>query len=423
MRSNSVFLCWLFLFGVLQCPSLDAQSSNQPIISELKECICVGDFWALNGFAEKMNSWELDEESSRVLSVLSLYFTSQYDDALVKLHPLLVRHADPAYAVLHARVLAALGRTSEAIHFLEDNIRTDNHATLRTNLAALYLSVGQLGDAIGAASEVIERDLESADSYYVRGLSLWKKGDVQAAISDLEKAIAIRWLGPFRNEGIPHLLCAIFYSKTGDIEKAKHLLEIAVKKLPKYQDAAFLLCKLETESGRFVEALSVAETFLQNNPSSSEASGLYVKSLMNLNRLEEAEDYTTKWFARDPNNALAANLMSHILFAKGELLKAFEFAERSKELAPLDVKAQATFVTIGLHILTKNEVYNTGRDEQVFAQELTHAAKELCEGTQWETKEHVELLAAVHVVLGREDEFFSLLQERIAREGKTRTIR
>jgi len=423
MRSNCVFLCWFFLLGVIQCPLLDAQSPNQPTVSELKECIYVGNFWALNGFAEKMNSWELDEESSRVLSVLSLYFTCQYDDALVKLRPLLVSHADPAYAVLHARVLAGLGRTSEAIHFLEDNIRTNNHATLRTNLAALYLSVGQLGDAIGTASEVIEIDLGSADSYYVRGLSLWKKGDVPASIIDLEKAIAIRWLGPFRNEGTPHLLCAIFYSKTGDIEKAKHLLKIAVKKLPDFQDAAFLLCKLETESGRFVEALSVAETFLQNNPNSSEASGLYVKSLMNLNRLEEAEDYTAKWFARDPNNELAANLMSHILFAKGELIEAFDFAKRSKQLAPLDVKAQATFVKIGLHILTKYEGNHIGRNEQILTQELTRAAKELCEVTRWEIQEHVELLAAVYVALGREDEFNSLLQERVAGDGKPRTFR
>lgn len=420
--SRLLFVLFLF-FGIFECPFVIAQRSNQPSIFQLKECIYHGDYWGLQEFSQEMARWDLNEESSRTLKALSAYFNGDNEDALALIQPFLGKDGDSAYASLYARCLAGQGKKIEAINFLEGRRRSDNHPALLVNLAMLYLSAEQLQDAVAVATKVINADSVYADAYYIRGLALWKQGDPAAAIDDIEKAISIRWRGPYRNEGTPHLLCGIYYSKTGEIDKAVKTLEVVMNNLPDFEDAALLLWKLQTELGRFTEALAVSEELLKTNPNSSNSSGLYVKSLMNLNRPTEAEVYIIQWLNRSPNDELATNLMAHILFAKGALLDAFEFAEKSKQLAPLDVQAQATFVKVGLHIFTTNEFSNTGRDRQEFMDELSQIAKQLCEATRWEIEEHVKLLAAVYTAFGREDEFNVLMQERFAANPNARTTR
>jgi tetratricopeptide (TPR) repeat protein len=400
--------------------SIDAQTSEPINLSYLYECIYKGDYWRLKECAENSPPQNLDTQSGAILGSFSAHLMGENQTAISLIQPLSNSSNEPAYTCLQARYLAAQGNLKEAIAVLTQKLDVCNHPCLWINLAAIFVSNHQLNEAVAAATKGIASESACADAYYFRGFALWKKGEPNSAVDDFEKAMSIRPSGPFRNESNPHLLCGIFYSKSGKIEKSLIILNFALDNLPHSHHIATLLWQLYCESNQHFKALAVAEKSLKSDPMSSESSGLYVMSLINLNRLIEGEEWVNKWLERSPNDARANILMAQIRIYQGQFQDAFALAEKSKQYAPLDFEARSNFIRIGLHLFNSDQLENSSQNKTEIAEELCSISKQLCEETNWKIEKYVELMIAVYKACGRADEISQIpkMQLRIANQER-----
>ena len=107
----------------------------------------------------------------------------------------------------HDRAIALVGRA-----ILVDPRNADYHA----NLAAVYLSSGNAGDAIAHGRRAVGCDDAHFEAYYNLGNALFAAGDVEAAIPALSKA---RDLAPDNQYAQTNYLFAINFSPLFDREK------------------------------------------------------------------------------------------------------------------------------------------------------------------------------------------------------------
>jgi Tfp pilus assembly protein PilF len=135
---------------------------------------------------------------------LALYFSEQYEDALSKMN-----RAEPSLplwvARLRARVLAALGRTAEAITLLEDLRRQEpDRIAIAVDLAGLYASTGEMEKARELLAGLRERRALGAwISYYDMAcieMALDNRNEtltlLQEALREKEPAIVFLALDP-----------------------------------------------------------------------------------------------------------------------------------------------------------------------------------------------------------------------------------
>lgn len=401
-----LLICPFLLVALLQGALIQAQTTEPPSLTRLNDCIVQGDYWSLQDYAYKSSQWNLDGESAAILNSFLTYLEGKPQEAIELIRPWIGSAHRPAHLCLKTRFLAAAGEVQKAIDVLQHE--TVQNTCLLACLASLYLSDNQLDEAIAIATKAIELDPESADALYTRGLAYWKKQNPRMAITDLENAMAIRISGPYRNEQLPHLLSGIYYSKTGQFEKCFRVLNYAIDHLPRTPPISdqidALLWSLYSQSDRHLDAMQVAEKSLKANPQSSESSGLYAMSLIELKRSSEADNFISQWLEKSPNDVRAMTLLALVRLNQGKFQEAFELAEKSSQLAPLNFEAHENLINIGIRLLNSDQFEGTNHERRRFADKLCQLSRQLCEATGWKKEKHVELLTIVYTQLGREDE-------------------
>ncbi|MGI9202648.1 MAG: tetratricopeptide repeat protein [Woeseiaceae bacterium] len=102
--------------------------------------------------------------------------------------------SDPGIVSGSAVLSEALGRTEQAIALYKfSSARDPVNATLHSNLAAAYLSAGQLDEAIESIQTSIALSPTLLGSNYLLGLALLLKGDALAALESFEQEVDEEW--------------------------------------------------------------------------------------------------------------------------------------------------------------------------------------------------------------------------------------
>lgn len=102
--------------------------------------------------------------------------------------------SDPGILSGSAVLSEALGRTEQAIALYKfSSARDPVNATLHSNLAAAYLSAGQIDNAIESIQTSIALSPKLIGSNYLLGLALLLKGDAAAALDSFEQEIDEEW--------------------------------------------------------------------------------------------------------------------------------------------------------------------------------------------------------------------------------------
>ena len=154
-----------------------------------------------------------------------------------------------------------------------------------------------------------------------------------AALSRVTKQIA---LAP-KSGGLQYLLGVVYLAR-GEPARAEAALLKSIELEPhRFDDVYIKLATLYQTSGRYDEALGKLTEVLKSNPQNLQAQMLLAIIYERKKDFTKAQQTLEKILAQDPRFALAANNLAWLYLERGgDKEKAFELAQRAKEVAPDD---------------------------------------------------------------------------------------
>ena len=207
--------------------------------------------------------------------------------------------APPQVATLLALATQFLeaGRPADAIVPLRDAaLLQPSNAIIQHDLGLACLEVGRVPDAIAALQRAVASDPCYADAHFRLGIASEKLGDIRGAITAYDRATAL----------LPSLTEAWFRSGA-----LVHTLGHRDEAIVRFRRAS--ATGGNTSFGRLGKA----------------------RALLTEDRDEEAELVLRKTLARDPENAMAHDLLGNLLSEFGRFDEARECFERAIAIAPL----------------------------------------------------------------------------------------
>jgi len=170
-------------------------------------------------------------------------------------------------------------------------------------------------------------------AYYGLGIALDKKGSLDEAIADYEKALEISPNFPEVHHDI-----GIAFARKGELDKAIAHFQRAIEIKPEYAEAFYGLGVALQQKGRLDEAVACFQEALKINPQSGETHSNLGVALQQKGRLEEAVVQYQKTIEIKPDDAAARDNLAWILATSqnAELrngARAVELAQKADELA------------------------------------------------------------------------------------------
>lgn len=153
--------------------------------------------------------------------------------------------------------LIALARVAEARHDFQQAIRLTRQAGTAEALsivATSSLAMGEIDEAARAA-EALVRSGPGLTSYTLRSLVEVAQGNDDAAVGDLQRAIALEEPGEAGSSAWARTLLGRLHYRHGRLRRAAELYREALAILPQYPLALVNLAELETRQGRYHLAL------------------------------------------------------------------------------------------------------------------------------------------------------------------------
>ncbi|WP_240324647.1 tetratricopeptide repeat protein [Trinickia diaoshuihuensis] len=230
----------------------------------------------------------------------------------------------------HAAVLAALGRSAEALDRLDDALTIDpRHQRSWLQRAGLHAAQGDNERALASYDRLLEINPRFANGYVKRSEVLRALGRAGEALACCEQAIAIggRTFDACREQGL-------VMRELGRFRDALDCYGQALKEIPGnaevlfHRGVAFLdLGELDAALADFNEAIAAHPTFVDALYNSSVA-------LERLERHEEAIARCDRVLAIDPKHAMALANRGNASRHAGRNREAVEHYARSLEVAP-----------------------------------------------------------------------------------------
>src|SRR5262249_40876573 len=140
------------------------------------------------------------------------------------------------------------GRTAQAIERLKDAISIEPEAAVLHNHAgALYLRLGDAGEAMAALERALQLDPKDPGVHFNLGNGLRLAGGLSRTVDEYAQAIDLG-----RKNGLPeraelHFSLGAALRATGDLAHAKMALETALKVRPEFAEAHHELAVLLVE--------------------------------------------------------------------------------------------------------------------------------------------------------------------------------
>jgi tetratricopeptide (TPR) repeat protein len=197
-------------------------------------------------------------------------------------------------------------------------------------LAAEAFQAGRPGDAIAPLREAAERRPTDAAIQRDLGLAWLEVGDFANAVAgfrgalSLDQGLAQAWLG-----------LAIGYERLGDARSALTAYDRAVGVQPSFPEAWFRSGALAHTLGRMDDAIARFRRAGETGPATPFGRLGTARLLLTTDHDDEAERVLREAVAADPDNAIAHDLLGHLLADWGRFDEARDCFERAVELAPL----------------------------------------------------------------------------------------
>jgi len=279
---------------------------------------------ALRELAEVIRIEPSDTRARMELAKLNIG-RGQFTEAQAALEKVI--ELDPKNAQAHALLGQKYTITRElpkAIEELRQAINLDpQRVEYYSAQAVLYLSVGRSAEADATIKKLIESNPASAEVrqaagqfYFMQGRMSEAEAEMQAAVSHDSKAV------------LPRILLGRIYlaaGKRGDAEKLYlELKEIA----PDDPQAYGALARFYSSTGQKEKALAEYKVLLASKPKDREIKIRLVETLIDLNRVTDAEPLSRELRSDNPDEAQGLLLHGRIGIAQGRYQEAQETLEK-----------------------------------------------------------------------------------------------
>jgi tetratricopeptide (TPR) repeat protein len=149
-----------------------------------------------------------------------------------------------------ARVNLARHDFRQALKLIKPISKSENTLPL---LVTAHLALGELDEAQKAANALVNR-IPSLGSLTLKGLVEVSRGEDEAALKDLQQAIALEEPEEAGSSVWARTLLGRLYYKQGKLKEAESLYQESLRILPTYPPALLNLAQLEIRQGRYSEA-------------------------------------------------------------------------------------------------------------------------------------------------------------------------
>ncbi len=266
---------------------------------------------------------------------------SRFDEAITNFYRAIELNPFKPVAVQQefGELLAAVGRSAEAIPFLEKAAGQKPTAHEIGLLGELLLSVGRIGDAVARLESAAGLQPESAELQGALGAALEKKGDLDAAESRYRRSIALKPdLAEARNN-LGHLLII-----RRRLPEAVTELRRAIELRPVFPQAHHNLALAYTGLGQVDDALAHYRKALEQEPRYPEAWESLGRVLMDLRQYPAAVTAFGNLVALKPTSS-GYLLLSNAHGGLEDLDASITAAAKAVELAPQSADAHEALGT------------------------------------------------------------------------------
>jgi tetratricopeptide (TPR) repeat protein len=171
--------------------------------------------------------------------------------------------------------------------------------------------------------------LQQGETYYGKGEGFFKDGDFTSASRYLRAEV-----GRHPDRFHPSYLLGLSLWKEGKLDEAITTLSTAASLDASSVKARVNLGRVRNDAGLFQEALEAAEQAIALDPDSSAAHNVRGRALLNLNRKDEAIEAFKTAVEKDPASAYAQNNLGYALIGQGRFSEAVPYLEEAVRLKP-----------------------------------------------------------------------------------------
>jgi tetratricopeptide (TPR) repeat protein len=230
---------------------------------------------------------------------LAYYNLEAYDEALLDLNAVMKRDSmQPAYYHLLADVLLDYGRPNDSRRAIEvlklAAQRFPDRIPTLLKLSEFQLVVRKHGDALTTLDQILQRDPQNAEAFYMAGRVALDKGDTTSALASLQKSVKIdsdngdawMFLGRiYSNRNNPTAIQCFdntlrldstnlearefkgaFYKRRGEFETAFNIYRDIITRNPDYPNAYFDMGMMYLEMDSLSKAYSSFDIATKTDP-------------------------------------------------------------------------------------------------------------------------------------------------------------
>jgi len=196
---------------------------------------------------------------------------------------------------------------------------------------AEHMDAGRFDEAIEACRAAINDHPNDAELYYLQGLAEEQRGNSNAAMIQLNRALELDGYHPSIRFQIARLLI-----KDDQVDPATRHLRRCVELDPNHAPAWTLLARLHLQANRRDDALAGLKTALRAEEDHVPALITLATMLLDRGELDEARTQASQAIKVDPNDTQAQILMARVFLAQGYLNFARQSIENARKLDPND---------------------------------------------------------------------------------------
>jgi len=171
--------------------------------------------------------------------------------------------------------------------------------------------------------------LQKSETFYGKGEGFFKDGDYASATRYLRAEV-----DGHPDRFYPAYLLGLSLWKEGKLDEAITSLTSATSLDARSVKARVNLGRVLSDAGSYAEALEVANEAIALDPESSPAHNVRGRALLNLDRKDEGIEAFKTAVEKDPANAYAQNNLGYALIGQGRFAEAVPYLEEAVRLKP-----------------------------------------------------------------------------------------
>ena len=195
--------------------------------------------------------------------------------------------------------------------------------------ALALIKQGKTADALPFLFKILEANPDHLMAHVFRGQIFADNGHIEAALIDFDDAIR---LAPDFSPA--HLIRGLSLMRLNQADEARDALLQATKGTNPEIEAWFHLANLEVDTGRYLNAISAYQAYLNERPDDQNARLNLVVALKASGAYEEAIVTARQIIEKQPDHVKCLETLGIINFELGDYDQALEFFQKAKNIDP-----------------------------------------------------------------------------------------